>query len=106
VLEEISYLGNVTIKCRLPHGPVCCTLAQILLRINASSVNRLSLLEMMYMLHIVIIQFSIYLRAELNSQWPITESARMQTTTAIRQLRIKQTKEPRQRNHGSQDNVE
>jgi hypothetical protein len=25
------------------------------------------------------VQFSVYLRAELNSQWPITESARIQT---------------------------
>jgi hypothetical protein len=37
------------------------------------------------------IQFFIYLRAELNSQWPITESARIQTT-AMRQHRTKQTK--------------
>jgi hypothetical protein len=36
------------------------------------------------------VQFLIYLRAELNSQWPITESARIQTT-AIRQHRTKQT---------------
>jgi hypothetical protein len=34
------------------------------------------------------IQFFIYLRAELYSQWPITESARIHT--AIRQHRIKQ----------------
>jgi hypothetical protein len=34
------------------------------------------------------IQFFIYLRAELNSQWPITESARIQTTV-IRQHRTK-----------------
>jgi hypothetical protein len=34
------------------------------------------------------IQFFIYLRAELNSQWPITESARIQTT-GIRQHRTK-----------------
>jgi hypothetical protein len=26
------------------------------------------------------VQFFIYLRAELNSQWPITESAQIQTT--------------------------
>jgi hypothetical protein len=32
-----------------------------------------------------------YLRAELNSQWPVTESARIQTTTAIRQHGTKQT---------------
>jgi hypothetical protein len=38
-----------------------------------------------------LIQFFIYLRAELNSQWPVTESARIQTT-AIRQHRTKQTK--------------
>jgi hypothetical protein len=37
------------------------------------------------------IQFFIYLRAEHNSQWPITESERIQTT-AIRQHRTKQTK--------------
>jgi hypothetical protein len=36
------------------------------------------------------IQFFIYLCAELNSQWPITESARIQTT-AIRQHMTKQT---------------
>jgi hypothetical protein len=36
------------------------------------------------------IQFFIYLRAELNSQWPITESARIQTT-ATRQHGTKQT---------------
>jgi hypothetical protein len=34
------------------------------------------------------IQLYIYLGAELNSQWPITESARIQTT-AIRQNRTK-----------------
>jgi hypothetical protein len=45
---------------------------------------------------IIIIQFLIYLRAELNSQWPITESARIQTT-AIRQHRTKQNKTIRQR---------
>jgi hypothetical protein len=39
------------------------------------------------------IQVSIYLRAELNSQWPITESARMQTAAAaLRQHRTKRTK--------------
>jgi hypothetical protein len=37
------------------------------------------------------IQFFIYLRAELNSQWPVTKSARIHTT-AIRQHRTKQTK--------------
>jgi hypothetical protein len=36
------------------------------------------------------IQFFIYLRAELNNQWPITESERIQTT-AIRQHRTKPT---------------
>jgi hypothetical protein len=39
---------------------------------------------------ITIIQVFIHLRAELSSQWPITESARIQTT-AIRQHRTKQT---------------
>lgn len=34
---------------------------------------------------IVIIQLFVYLRADLNSQWQITESTRIQTTTAIRQ---------------------
>jgi hypothetical protein len=51
----------------------------------------------MLMMMIIIIQFNsipffTYLRAELNSQWPITESARIQTTTVIRQHRTKQTK--------------
>jgi hypothetical protein len=45
---------------------------------------------------IIIIQFFIYLRAELNSQWPVTESARIQTT-AIRK-RTKQTKKKKQEN--------
>jgi hypothetical protein len=40
------------------------------------------------------IQFLIYLRAELNSQWPITESEQVQTT-ALRQHRTKQTKNNR-----------
>jgi hypothetical protein len=40
------------------------------------------------------IQFFIYLRAGLNSQWPLTESARTQTT-AIRQHRTKQTTKER-----------
>jgi hypothetical protein len=31
------------------------------------------------------IHFYISLRAELNSQWPVTESARIQLTTATRQ---------------------
>jgi hypothetical protein len=39
---------------------------------------------------ILLIQFFIYLLAELKSQWPITESARIQTS-AIRQNRAKQT---------------
>jgi hypothetical protein len=38
---------------------------------------------------IIIIQFYIYLCAEQNSQWPLTESARIQIT-AIYQHRIKQ----------------
>jgi hypothetical protein len=42
--------------------------------------------------HIIIINnsipFFIYLRAELNSQWPITDSARMRTTV-IRKHRTK-----------------
>jgi hypothetical protein len=37
------------------------------------------------------IKFFIYLRAELNSQWPVTESTRIQTT-GLRQHRTKQTK--------------
>jgi hypothetical protein len=36
------------------------------------------------------VKFFIYLSAELNSQWPITESTRIQTT-AIKQHRTKQT---------------
>jgi hypothetical protein len=40
----------------------------------------------------IIIQFVIYLRAELNSQWPITESAQIRTT-GLRQHRTKQTKQ-------------
>jgi hypothetical protein len=35
------------------------------------------------MMMMMIIQFFIYLRAELNSQWPITESARIQTATVV-----------------------
>jgi hypothetical protein len=45
--------------------------------------------HMIIIIIIIIIQFFIYLRAELNSQWPITESARIQTETAIRQHRTK-----------------
>jgi hypothetical protein len=37
------------------------------------------------------VQFLIYLRAELNSQWPAAESAQIQTA-AIRQRKTKQTK--------------
>jgi hypothetical protein len=44
----------------------------------------------------ILIQLFIYLHAELNSQWSITESARIQTT-AIRQHRTKQTKTTNQR---------
>jgi hypothetical protein len=33
----------------------------------------------------MIVQFFIHLHAELNSQWPITQPARMQTKTAIKQ---------------------
>jgi hypothetical protein len=40
-------------------------------------------------------KFFIYLRAELNSEWPITESARIRTTAAIRQHRKKQIKKNR-----------
>jgi hypothetical protein len=38
-----------------------------------------------------IIKFFVYLRAQLNSQWPITESARIQTAATVRQHRSKQT---------------
>jgi hypothetical protein len=41
---------------------------------------------------IIIIQFFIYLCAELNSQWPVTESARIQTTTAISKHKTKWTR--------------
>jgi hypothetical protein len=44
---------------------------------------------------IISIQLFIYLHAELNSQWSITESARIQT--AIRQHRTKHTKTTKQR---------
>jgi hypothetical protein len=37
------------------------------------------------------IQFFIHVRAELNSQWPVRESAQIQTTV-LRQNRTKQTK--------------
>jgi hypothetical protein len=46
---------------------------------------------------IIIIQFFIYVRAELNSQWPITESARIQT--AIRQHRTKLQQRGQQNKH-------
>jgi ribosomal protein S8 len=36
------------------------------------------------------IQFFIYLRADLNSHWPITESAQIKTA-GLRQHRTKQT---------------
>jgi hypothetical protein len=39
----------------------------------------------------IIIKLFIYLHSELNSQWPIIEPTRIQTT-AIRQHRVKQTK--------------
>jgi hypothetical protein len=35
---------------------------------------------------------AFYLRAEVSSQWPITESARIQTAAAIRQHRTKRNK--------------
>jgi hypothetical protein len=44
------------------------------------------------------IQFFIYLRAELNSQWPITESARIYITSAKRQQRTKRTKNNKRNN--------
>jgi hypothetical protein len=43
---------------------------------------------------ILSIQYFDYLSSELNSQWQITESARIQTT-AIRQHRTKQTRKQR-----------
>jgi hypothetical protein len=46
----------------------------------------------MMMMMMMMIQFCIYLRSELKSQWPITESARIQTT-AMKQHRAKQTNE-------------
>jgi hypothetical protein len=51
------------------------------------------------------IQFFVYLRAELNSQWPIAESARIQTTTAIRQHRTKQTKNNNKINDKTEKNI-
>jgi uncharacterized protein YxeA len=47
---------------------------------------------------IILIQFFIYLRAQLNSEWPVTESARIQTTTAMRQHRKKRTKTNKRNN--------
>jgi hypothetical protein len=41
---------------------------------------------------IIIIQFFIYLLTELNSQWPITESVRIETTAAIRQHKTNKKK--------------
>jgi hypothetical protein len=41
------------------------------------------------------VQFFIYAHAQLNSRLPVTESARIQTTPAVRQHRIKQTKHQR-----------
>jgi hypothetical protein len=38
------------------------------------------------------IQFNIYLNAELSSQWPVTESAQIQATIAIRQHRTTRKK--------------
>jgi hypothetical protein len=46
------------------------------------------------------ILFFIYLRAELNSQWSITESARIQTT-AIRQHKTKQEKQQQSKENGA-----
>jgi hypothetical protein len=46
------------------------------------------------------IQFYIYLRAELNSQWRITESARIQTAS-MGQHRTKQTKNNKTKKNGS-----
>jgi hypothetical protein len=43
------------------------------------------------------IKFFIYLRAELNSQWRITETAPIQTT-AIRKHGTKQTRKKQQQN--------
>jgi hypothetical protein len=40
---------------------------------------------MITMMIIIIIQFFIHLRAEINSQWPTTESARIQTTAMTTQ---------------------
>jgi hypothetical protein len=46
---------------------------------------------------IIIIQFFAYVHAELNSQWPIIKSARIQTTAAIREHGAKQTKDNKKR---------
>jgi hypothetical protein len=35
----------------------------------------------------IVIQFSIYLRAELNIQWPNAESAQTETATATKQTK-------------------
>jgi hypothetical protein len=48
---------------------------------------------------IIAIQFYICLRAELNSQWPIIESARIQTT-AIRQYKTQQTNKKKTQKNG------
>jgi hypothetical protein len=37
-----------------------------------------------------LVKLFIYLLAELNSQWPVTESTQIQTATVIRQHRTKQ----------------
>jgi hypothetical protein len=48
-------------------------------------------MKILIIIQIYSIKFFIFLRAELNRQWPITESAGLQIK-AIRQHRTKQTK--------------
>jgi hypothetical protein len=45
----------------------------------------------------------IYLRAELNSRWPITESARIQSTAAIGQHKGKTNKKQKINNNNNDD---
>jgi hypothetical protein len=49
-------------------------------------------LQLIFFFFLIIIQFFIYLRAELNSQWPITESARIHTAIRQHMTKLQQNK--------------
>jgi hypothetical protein len=78
--------GSTVETKEAPYGKFCSRQRQKRIKVSQALI-----IIIIIVIIIIIIPFVIYLRAELNSQLPITESARIQTT-ALRQHRKANTK--------------